>query len=194
MVCNPDGRILKMGKYVKGGIDKWDNSHPYYCFNNFGTIFFEASTTYPFAETSKNYSEKEITHMVYIWHALICGQWYDAGNAILIAIEHGDISKYNILRIAKLMLLYNQPWGGYIGNILHVAVLRSLSLACEDISYSDVAKKIWEKAVHITAEIISDQKNDKVKKLIKDGWSQYIELLPQSLRETLNIILDRIHS
>lgn len=195
MLHMPIKEDMRMGKYVKEGIDKWDYDHPYYCFNNnnFGTTFMEASVTYPFVETNKYYSEKEMTHMKYIWHSLICGQWYAAGNSICIALEHGDISKYNILRIAKLMLLYSQPWSSRIGNILHVTVLRSLALACEDISYSDVAKKIWEKAVHITAEVISDQEKDKEKRIIKDGWSQYIEQLPQALREPLNVILSRIN-
>jgi len=164
----------RKAELIKEGFDHWRADHPFWHFADFKD-YTHAKETCPFL--SGELTEKEKNILIYIWHALMEGQEYDAGNSILLATQTDLISDVSIEKLANYFSRESVCVNSKIGKIVFSALTRSIGLWSFTLGQKDVGQRLWKLGIEIT-RTMNYQKNDQIKKWrkVSVNYSVPIEL------------------
>jgi hypothetical protein len=127
--------------------DNWDRSHPFWRFTDFPG-YSKAKETCPFLPDGILAREENI--LCYVWHSLTERQEYDAGNAILLAAQTGQLSDESIVNIASYVVSNNVHFNSKIGKTCFIGISRSFGLWLFMSGRKDLGQRLWETGIAMT--------------------------------------------
>lgn len=148
---------------IKIGYDKWEKSHPFWSYPSYILNRIENDDLYnKLASYFCSTEQHEKRYLDYILYSLSSNQEYDAGNAIICAIQENLISYNSVLSIAEILVRGEIKFESKIGQIL----LSDISMLVGMILYEKGEEEIGKETLKLGLDATKKAKYGK-QELIK---------------------------